>query len=53
MIKKAKEQAGFDPNISFHIPQASKIRFESAVELGDLEEAKWKDKLEKVVKKNF
>lgn len=53
VIKKAKENAGFDPNLNFHIPKAAKIRFESAVELGDLEEAKWKDKLEKSGKKEL
>ncbi len=53
VIRKAKKQAGFDPNLSFYIPEAVKIRFESAVELGDLEEAKWKDKLEKSGKKEL
>ncbi len=53
VIKKAKEKAGFDPNLNFYIPKAAKIRFESAVELGDLEEAKWKDKLEKSEKKEL
>lgn len=53
VIKKAKEQAGFDSNLTFFIPEAVKIRFESAVELGDLEEAKWKERLEKSGKKEF
>ncbi|RQD68195.1 transketolase [Campylobacter hepaticus] len=53
IIKKAKEKAGFDPNLSFYIPEFVKIRFESAIELGDLEEAKWKEKLKKSGKKEL
>ncbi|MBM0637246.1 transketolase [Campylobacter sp. VicNov18] len=53
VIKKAKEKAGFDPKLSFQIPPSVKIRFESALELGDLEEAKWKDKLKKSGKKDL
>ncbi len=45
VIKKAKKEAGFDENLSFEIPMDVKIRFESAIELGDLEEAKWNEKL--------
>lgn len=45
VIKKAKKEAGFDENLSFEIPMDVKIRFESAIELGDLEEVKWNEKL--------
>lgn len=45
VIKKAKKEAGFDENLTFEIPMDVKIRFESAIELGDLEEAKWNEKL--------
>ncbi|TKX34783.1 transketolase [Campylobacter taeniopygiae] len=45
IIKEAKEKIGFDKNLTFQIPLEAKIRFESAIELGDLEEAKWKEKL--------
>ncbi|MCW1360180.1 transketolase [Campylobacter sp. CCS1377] len=53
VIKKAKKEAGFDENLSFEISEDVKIRFESAVELGDLEEAKWKSVLEKSGKKEL
>ncbi|MCH5336221.1 MAG: transketolase [Campylobacter sp.] len=53
LIKRAKKEAGFDEDKNFQIPPEVKIRFESAVELGDLEEAKWKEKLEKSDKKEF
>ncbi|TEY03890.1 transketolase [Campylobacter sp. US33a] len=53
VIKKAKKEAGFDENLSFEISEDVKIRFESAVELGDLEEAKWKSVLEKSSKKEL
>lgn len=46
IIKEAKQKLGFDPNLSFEVSEDVKIRFESAVELGDLEEAKWKEKLQ-------
>lgn len=45
LIKKAKEKLGFNPNSSFEISEEVKFRFESAVELGDLEEAKWQERL--------
>lgn len=45
VIKKAKKEAGFDENLTFEISEDVKIRFESAIELGDLEEAKWNEKL--------
>lgn len=51
LIKKAKEKLGFDPNLSFEVSQEVRIRFEAAVELGDLEEAKWKKILENSNKK--
>ncbi|MCX2683358.1 transketolase [Campylobacter sp. MIT 21-1685] len=53
LIKRAKEKAGFNANENFIVPNEVKIRFESAVELGDLEEAKWKDLLEKSGKKEL
>lgn len=53
VIRKAKEQAGFDSNLHFYIPKDVKIRFESAIELGDLEEAKWKEKLKNSDKKEL
>ncbi|WP_276882871.1 transketolase [Campylobacter cuniculorum] len=46
LIQRAKKKLGFDENQNFQISPEVKIRFESAVELGDLEEAKWKEKLE-------
>lgn len=53
VIKKAKKEAGFDENLSFEVSMDVKIRFESAIELGDLEEAKWKSALEKSDKKEL
>ncbi len=51
LIKRAKKALNFDENENFKVSPEVKIRFESAVELGDLEEAKWKEKLEKSPKK--
>lgn len=51
LIKKAKEKLGFNPNLSFQISEEVKFRFENALELGDLEEAKWKKTLENSGKK--
>lgn len=51
LIKKAKEKLGFNPNLSFQISEEVKFRFENALELGDLEEAKWKKALENSGKK--
>ncbi len=47
LIKRAKKKHFFDENSSFIINEDVKLFFESAIELGDLEEAKWKDKLQK------
>ncbi|AII13995.1 transketolase [Campylobacter iguaniorum] len=41
IIKEAKINAGFDPEKSFFVDEDVLFRFRSAVELGDLEEAKW------------
>ncbi|ANE35184.1 transketolase [Campylobacter iguaniorum] len=41
IIKEAKINAGFDPEKSFFVDDDVLFRFRSAVELGDLEEAKW------------
>lgn len=51
LIKKAKEKLGFNPNLSFQISEEVKFHFENALELGDLEEAKWKKALENSGKK--
>lgn len=51
LIKKAKEKLGFNPNLSFQISEEVKFCFENALELGDLEEAKWKKALENSGKK--
>lgn len=51
LIKKAKEKLGFNPNLSFQISEEVKFHFENALELGDLEEAKWKKTLENSGKK--
>ncbi|MBZ7946620.1 transketolase [Campylobacter sp. RM9939] len=53
IIKEAKEKMGFDKNLTFQIPLEAKIRFESAIEIGDLEEAKWKEKLKNSNKKEL
>lgn len=53
IIKEAKEKIGFDKNLTFQIPLEAKIRFESAIEIGDLEEAKWKEKLKDSNKKEL
>lgn len=41
IIKKAKSEAGFDPDKSFFVDDDVLFRFRSAIELGDLAEAKW------------
>ena len=41
VIKAAKEAAGFDPERKFAVDEDVLFAFRSAVELGDLEEAKW------------
>lgn len=51
LIKKAKEKLGFNPNLNFQISEEVKFHFENALELGDLEEAKWKKALENSGKK--
>lgn len=51
LIKKAKEKLGFNPNLNFQISEEVKFRFENTLELGDLEEAKWKKTLENSGKK--
>ncbi|MBK1971363.1 transketolase [Campylobacter sp. TTU_617] len=53
IIKRAKINSGFNPELSFEIPQEVKIRFEGAIELGDLEEARWKAKLKNSDKKEL
>ncbi|TKX31548.1 transketolase [Campylobacter estrildidarum] len=53
IVKEAKEKIGFDKNLTFQIPPEAKIRFESAIELGDLEEARWKEKLKNSEKKEL
>ncbi|MCR6576566.1 transketolase [Campylobacter insulaenigrae] len=45
LIKKAKQALGFDPQKTFEIPEDVKVRFEAVVELGDLLQAKWKQKV--------
>lgn len=45
IIKKMKEKLGFNPNSNFEVSEDVKIRFEVALELGDLAQAKWKEKL--------
>ncbi|MFG5142600.1 transketolase, partial [Campylobacter lari] len=46
LIKKAKEALGFDPQKTFEIPEDVKIRFSGAIELGDLAQAKWNQKVQ-------
>jgi len=53
LIQRAKQKAGFDSGQKFIISDEVKIRFESALELGDLEEAKWNKKLENSPKKSL
>ena len=53
VIKEMKENLGFDSNSSFEIQKDVKFRFESAVELGDLSEAKWRKNLENWDKKEL
>ncbi|WP_270978408.1 transketolase [Campylobacter helveticus] len=53
LIKRAKAKCGFDENAYFAIDEDVKIRFLSAVELGDLAEAKWNKILENLGKKEL
>ncbi|TNB60514.1 transketolase [Campylobacter helveticus] len=53
LIKRAKAKCGFDENAYFAIDEDVKIRFLSAVELGDLAEAKWNKILENSGKKEL
>ncbi|EAH5886309.1 transketolase [Campylobacter upsaliensis] len=53
LIKRAKAKLGFDENANFIIDEDVKIRFLSAVELGDLSEAKWNKTLENSGKKEL
>ncbi|TQR32355.1 transketolase [Campylobacter sp. MIT 99-7217] len=53
IIKEAKKNAGFDENEQFFISEEVKFAFQSAVELGDLAQAKWDKKLEQSGKKEF
>ncbi|EJT2318734.1 transketolase [Campylobacter upsaliensis] len=53
LIKRAKAKLGFDENANFIIDEDVKIRFLSAVELGDLAEAKWNKTLENSGKKEL
>ncbi|EGK8006913.1 transketolase [Campylobacter lari] len=46
LIKKAKEVLGFDPQKTFEIPEEVKIRFSAVIELGDLAQAKWNQKVQ-------
>lgn len=41
VIRESKIAAGFDPDKTFVVPEDVLFRFRSAVELGDLENAKW------------
>ncbi|WP_291949396.1 transketolase [Campylobacter sp.] len=45
LIKKAKEALGFNPQKTFEIPDDVRVRFEAVVELGDLLQAKWEQKV--------
>ncbi|MBS4235741.1 transketolase [Campylobacter vulpis] len=53
LIKRAKEKLDFDKEATFAIDEDVKIRFLSAVELGDLAEAKWNKILENSSKKEL
>lgn len=53
LIKRAKQEAGFDPEKSFFIAEKVKFAFESAIELGDLAQAKWQKILENSGKKEL
>ncbi len=53
VIKEMKEKLGFDPNLDFEIPAEVKFYFESAVELGDLAQAKWNEILANSPKKEL
>ena len=53
LIKKMKANLGFNPNLSFEISEDVKLRFEAAVELGDLAQAKWNAILENSGKKEL
>lgn len=45
LIARAKENAGFNPEIKFNIPEDVLVRFRSAIEIGDLEKAQWDKKV--------
>ncbi len=53
IIKEMKANLGFDSEKTFEIPADAKLRFEAAVELGDLAEAKWRETLENSGKKGL
>lgn len=53
LIARAKEVAGFKADENFSISQDVKLRFEAAIELGDLAEAKWRKNLENSSKKSL
>lgn len=53
LIKKAKQNLGFDPLKTFFIPEDVELRFKSAIEIGDLEQRKWEQELDKSNKKEF
>lgn len=48
VIKKAKIEAGFDPEKKFYVPDDVLFEFRSAVEKGDLEEKIWNKNLENI-----
>ena len=53
VIAGAKAAAGFDASECFAVPEDVRLRFGAAVELGDLEEAKWRKSLENSPKKEL
>ncbi|PSM53191.1 transketolase [Campylobacter blaseri] len=48
VIKKAKQEAGFDPEKSFFVDEDVLFETRAAIEKGDLEEALWNDKVKKL-----
>ncbi len=52
-IKASKEALGFNPDSTFFIPEAVKLRFQNTAELGELENHAWQKIYEKSDKKGL
>lgn len=48
LLKRIKEEMGFDGNKSFIVPNAAKTAFRSCIEVGDMHYRIWKNKLDEL-----